>query len=241
MGRIFSQNKFTSTPALALQRVRLRVGRSAEGAGLSHLQQIDGLRRALIASGWPVSQTEGKRPKIKASFGPAVSVGYESDAEYVDIEMVSRLDLKKAGEMLAPHLPAGYSFIGVKSIPRFFPSLEETVNAASFDVRSPVLAGTSAKWEEFFKKEHFPVIKKKEAGDVVIDARPLVRSWSLEGELLQLVIRFGPGRTLKPERIVQAVLGLEEEKVQMGTPTCVLSVRRKQFYMEKQTGELSEP
>src|SRR4051812_49261765 len=119
--------------SVAIQRVRLRFRRSGEGAKLSHLHQIDGLRRAFVDAKWPVASAHGKKHKVRASFGPAVSVGLESDCEYCDLELESRLDPKLASAAIQPFLPKGYELIGLKSIPRFFPSLDQTLNGASFE------------------------------------------------------------------------------------------------------------
>lgn len=226
---------------IALQRVRLRFRREGVASAQSHLQQIETIRRALEKSGWPLSKTEGKRPKLKVSFGPAISVGYESEAEYCDVELMSRLNIPTAHESLQPHLTEGFSLMSVKSIPRFFPSLDQTLNAASYEIVSPLLAGSKPKWDDFSKQERFMVTKKKESGDVVVDARPCVRAWSLENDRLLLDIRFGPGRTLKPERIMQAVLGLDDLQVEMGTANPSLKVKRLKLNFEKDNGEIVEP
>jgi radical SAM-linked protein len=226
---------------VAIQRARVRFSREGAAAQLSHLKQIETIRRAIEASSWPAARTQAKKPKLKIAFGPAVSVGYESDAEYVDVELAARLDAAKAREELQKHLPPGFGVISVKSIPRFFPSLEETINAARVRLESPLLAGTKAKWESFWAAASFPVTKKKQDREEVIDARALVKAWSLEGDRLELVLRFGPGRTLKAERIAQAVCGLSDGQVEMGGPECQMRVRRLQLYLEKQDGELIEP
>ena len=225
----------------AIQRVRLRFRRWGAASNLTHLHQIEAIRRALEKSNWPLAKSDGKRPKPKASFGPAISVGYESDAEYCDVELVARLNIQTAGESLQPNLPEGYALMSVKSIPRFFPSLDQTLNAASYEIVSPLLVGSAGRWENFEKQDHVMVVKKKESGDVVIDARACVRSWKLENDTLYLDIRFGPGRTMKPERIMQAVLGLADAQVEMGPVNPSLKVKRLKFYLEKENGELVEP
>jgi radical SAM-linked protein len=226
---------------VALQRVRLRFRRFGEGAKLSHLHQIDALRRAFIAAKWPVATAHGKRHKVRASFGPAVSVGLESDCEYCDLELESRLDPKSAPAALQPHLPAGYELMTLKSIPRFFPSLDQTLNGVAYDVSSALLVGTESKWAAFWGQPNFIVVKKKESGDTAIDARACVVSWKLDRDTLNLMLRFGPGRTLKPERIVQAVCGLDETQVDIAAALAPLRVKRKQLYMERQDGSFVEP
>lgn len=226
---------------VAIQRARARLSREGEAAKLSHLRQIETIRRAIEASSWPAARTQAKKPKLKVAFGPAVSVGYESDAEYVDVELAARLDPMKAKEELQKHLPAGFTVISVKSIPRFFPSLEETLNASRVRLISPLFVGADEKWRSFWAAERFMITKKKETREEVIDARSLVKSWTLEGDTLEIVLRFGPGRTLKPEKIAQAVCGLADGQVEMGGPDCQVRVRRLQLYLEKQGGELVEP
>ncbi|MCG3204227.1 MAG: hypothetical protein KCHDKBKB_00937 [Elusimicrobia bacterium] len=227
--------------AVTLQRARLRFRRWGGASTLTHLQHIEAIRRALEKSNWPLSLSSGNRPKPKISFGPAISVGYESEAEYCDVELAARLNMATATESVKGHLPEGYELMNVKSIPRFFPSLDQTLNAASYEIISPLLVGSDHKWKDFDNQKHFMVTKKKESGDVVIDAKACVRSWKLDHDHLMLDIRFGPGRTLKPERIMQAVLGLSDAQVEMGPNNPSLKVKRIKFYLEKDNGSLLEP
>jgi radical SAM-linked protein len=223
------------------QKLRLRFKRTGAARFLSHLQQIDAIRRAVAASPWPVSSTNGKRSRPKISFGPAISVGYESFAEYCDVDMEKRLDLSKAKEELNPHLGEGFELLQAKSVPRFFPSLDVTLNAALYQIAAPQLAGSEAKWEAFDKQAQFIVVKKKADRDVLIDAKPIVRSWKLQGNQMDLCLRFGPGRTLKPEKIIQAVCGLTDEECAVSLPTSNWRISRAQLFFEKQSGELVEP
>ena len=212
-----------------IQRIRVRLSRLGPAAQRTHLQQIETVRRALRNAGWIVK---------KISFGPAISVGVESLAEYCDVQLSARMDLGKAKDDLAQHMTDGYGVLEVKSIPRFFPSLEESVNLCQVEVSSPLLRDSRAAWERFWAATEFVVVKKKADREVAIEARSLVRSWSLEDETLILFLRFGPGRTLKPERLVQAVCGLPDEACAVGTPTGRLQVKRLEFYLEKDNGEL---
>jgi len=215
-------------------RYRLRFKRVGPARALSHLQQIDAIRRALTASSWPLVKSRGKRSRAKIAFGPAISVGYESYAEYCDVNLEKRLDVEAAKVSLAPHLSEGFELMSAKSIPRFFPSLDQALNAGTYQIVAPGLEATSAAWEAFEKSERFPVVKKKEDREVIIDARPLLRSWKLEGPQLELTLRFGPGKTLKPERLIQAVCKWPEASVDW-------RIVRTHLFFEKQSGELVEP
>lgn len=228
------------TPAF-LQRYRLRFKRTGPARNLSHLQQIDALRRAISSSSWPVAKTASKKPRPKISFGPAISVGYESYAEYCDADMEKRLDVNVSKDTLAPFLPEGFELLQAKSIPRFFPSLEQALNAAAYQIHVPLLEGTEEKWAQFEKSQNFMVTKKKEDRDVIVDVRPLVKAWKLTGSQLELTLRFGPGRTVKPEKLIQAVCGLTDEACDVAAPSSAWRILRTQLFFEKQGGELTEP
>jgi radical SAM-linked protein len=236
-----SSLKPSFSPGVSLQRVRVRLARRAAARFYSHLKQLEEIKKALLKSGWPLITSGAHKLRPKVAFGPAISVGYESEAEYFDVELGSRLDALKGQESLGAVLPEGYEVMSVKSVPRFFPSLDQTLNAAKFILTSPDLRGTDAAWQSFAAVKEFPVVKKKQDREEIIDARQCVRSWSLNGDTLDLEIRFGPGRTLKPERIVQAVCQFNDEQADASRPESVLRVKRTQLFMEKTTGELSEP
>ena len=226
--------------SLVVQRARVRLSRSGPATARSHLSQIDVIRKALQESNWPLTLSQSKRPKIKVGFGPAISVGYESQTELFDVSLHSRLSFKEAGGFLQEHLEPGYLVREIKSIPRIFPSLEESVNLAFYEIQSNLLRGTGKKWELFWQTETFPIVKKKADRDVVVDARPCVRKWELKEDLLFLQLRFGPKRTIKPERLIQAVCSLDDNDMDMGRPNQKLKICRTKLFFEKRNKELIE-
>jgi len=221
------------------QRVRVRLARRGMGCALSQLQQIDMVKKALVNAGWPVSYGQSRKAKIRISFGPAISVGYESECELFDLDLAKPLDKREGSESLQKHLSEGYSVRMIKNIPRFFPSLEASSHVASYEVSSLVLKNTANKWEEFWKKSQFLVVKKKKDRDVVVDVRACVKKWILEDEKVQLDLRFGPGRTLKPERVIQAICDLPND-VTLGYPIGHFCVNRKALFLERKDGGLIE-
>jgi len=230
----------TQTIPCVIQRVRVRLSRRGPATQLSHLGQIEVLRRGLQNSTWPVATSQSKRPKVRVGFGPAISVGYESDCELMDVDLHSQLDFKTAKGFLGNVLDEGFSVLDVKSIPRFFPSLEESINVVFYEIDSRFLKGTEERWKAFWDKKSYDVIKKKRDREEVIDARQCVRAWDLSGEGLNLELQFGPKRTLKPERIIQAICNLDDDQVAVAGPTPSMRVCRKKLCFEKQNGDLIE-
>ena len=84
-----------------LFRYRVRVARLGEARGLTHLAQIERLRRSVIASGLPAALSRRRgTPRPKLAFGPAISTGYESTAEYFDMEQFKSLVNAKRRQLL---------------------------------------------------------------------------------------------------------------------------------------------
>jgi len=233
---MFKKSGFQGLSQLPILKVRVQLARRGTAMGKSHIQQIEMIRRALKSSGWPLSLSQSKRPKIRASFGPAISVGYESETEFFDVDLKGKLDFKKGIKSLQEPLDEGYRVLSIKSIPRFFPSLEESVNLIFYEIKSPLLVGTQAKWEFFWEKKEYKVKKVKEDREEWIDARQCVKAWKLKEDRLNLQVRVGPRRTLKPERIIQAVCELDESQVVMGSSLENFKIVRTRLCLEKSDG-----
>lgn len=247
---VFPARPVTLSSEKSIQRIRFRMSRKGDVRFLSHLEQIEMVRRMIRRANLPVAFTSGFHPQMKASFGPAISVGYESECELFDVELSQRLEPAQALERMSREAPEGFSILKGVRVPVFFPSLESLVNRVEYLVKFPsgfLKAGNSAlqtKLESFLEEKELVIEKVKKKGTpsqkiVKIDLRPLIlgADWQqTETDFaLHLTLRFGPGKNAKPERIAQLLMGLTEEEV------LNLNVERKAFWIEKPDGTLTEP
>ena len=63
---------------------------------VSHRDVARAFERAFRIETLPLSFTQGFSPRPKVSFGLALSVGHESDAEYLDVELATPIPLDVA-------------------------------------------------------------------------------------------------------------------------------------------------
>lgn len=222
-------------------RYRVCVSRLGEAADLTHLAQIEFLRRSVLASGLPaVMDKRRKRPRPRLAFGPAISKGYESMAEYFDLELTSRVPTEEVYAALEGSLGSGFAVTKVRRIPRYFPSLDASINVVRYVIRGtfPDTARTSLK--RLLASSEIVIRKVKDGGARIekVDARPLIIKMTLASpDVLHLTLRFGPKRTIKPE----ALLGAWEPEWKSPEALSRFNILREALLSETSRGELIAP
>jgi len=108
-------------------RLRLRYCKQGSAVCLSHLETLNFFQRALRRSGLPIYFTLGEHPHPKVAFSPALPVGVESHAEFIDLWFTEALDQQVVMDRLNAVLTEGISFMSVKEVPLNTPSLEKSI------------------------------------------------------------------------------------------------------------------
>ncbi|HEX9021360.1 MAG TPA: TIGR03936 family radical SAM-associated protein, partial [Nitrospirota bacterium] len=88
-------------------------------------------------AGVPVVFSQGFNPHPRISFGPALSVGMESETEYLDMETESGIDLLHTTKALNNSLPEGVKIREAKVVPRKAPSLSGSIRRYAYAVELP--------------------------------------------------------------------------------------------------------
>ena len=229
------------------QRVRCRLARKGLVRFLSHLEQIEMIRRTIRRAEFPVCFTSGFHPQMKISFGPAISVGTESECEYFEADFYSKINIEEVKKRFLTVLPSGFSLVSLSSAPVFFPSLESLITRVDYEISIPEHFFVEKLKEEDLNIENFlnqpdlflEKLKKGTKEIIKIPIKPLILNLAwLEGrqeKTLTLVLRFGPGKNIKPEQVVSLFLKLSPEESRS------LLVTRKSFFMERFEGSYVEP
>lgn len=116
-----------------MEKMRIAIAKKAATQYVGHLDFGRALERALRRAKLPVAFSEGFNPHMKISFGPALSVGVASNAEYVDVELQEHVDATDFGERLARQLPPGLAFVDARPVASPA-SLAAALNIADYQV-----------------------------------------------------------------------------------------------------------
>ena len=101
---------------------------------ISHRDVARAFERAFRIEALPLAFTQGFSPRPKVSFGLALSVGHESDAEYLDIEFAETVPVAPLAAAITRALPEGLDVVEVVALADRAPALQEAVTAVEWEI-----------------------------------------------------------------------------------------------------------
>ena len=115
-------------------RVRMRFVKLGKIRWTSHRDVARMWERAFRRVQLPVAYSAGYSPRPKVSFGLALPTGYESVAEYLDVELVAEtdVDVRTLPHRLSTALPVGVDATAAELIAPGTPSLQEDVTTCTW-------------------------------------------------------------------------------------------------------------
>ena len=154
----------------------IRLGFSKQGKVrfVSHRDVARAVERAIRIEALPVAFSQGFSPRPKVSFGLALAVGYESRAEYLDLELRDPIDPADLPAALSAALPDGLDVTGAAALVPRAPALQEAVTTVAYEVQVADLGSddlTDAV-RRALAAETLPVPTTRKGRDVVVDLRP---------------------------------------------------------------------
>ena len=114
--------------------VRLQFSKLGKVRWTSHRDVARMFERAFRILELPLEFSEGFSPHPKVSFGLALSTGYESNDEFLDVSLTTPIDLETLPERLTSALPAGMTVTNAILLEDRVPALQETVTAVEWIV-----------------------------------------------------------------------------------------------------------
>jgi len=115
-------------------RIRMKFTKSGRIRFLSHLDFMTLFQRAAVRAQVPIAFSQGFNPHPKIAFGPALPVGMESGAEYLDLEVDPFADLLQITKGLNNALPEGVRILEAKVVPKKAASLSGGISRYIYEV-----------------------------------------------------------------------------------------------------------
>ncbi len=183
---------------------------------LSHLEVIQVFFQALRRAEVKMHYTQGFNPVPKASFSPALPVGTESLAEYLDIDLIEAItDENEFMHTINAQLPEGIAVKTVADVPdKKGTAAVKNLTCYHINFDSDLSGEDREKLGSFMKCESFTINKFRKGKKRVIDVREQVESLVVSGNnSLEMVLLSEEGKAAsKPVTILKAVLDLTQEQ-----------------------------
>jgi radical SAM-linked protein len=198
--------------------VRLRFSKDGPARYLSGLELQSVWARVLRRAGMPVAYSRGFHPQPRLSFSPALPVGTESDAEFVEAELSLPVPSDRLLAAVPPQLPAGIRLLDARLVPPLGPFISDFDLVCGYRIvpepgsEFPCAldaAAVSAARAAFLAAETVPLASEKDGKRSEVDLRKLVADFGMNGEALSITIVHGTGKGVRPLDALSALLGVE--------------------------------
>ncbi len=190
-------------------RYRVRFAKRGRLRFLGHLDTARTLMRGFRRARVPLTYSRGFNPKPRIQFGPALSVGIESEGEYLDLETTSRLDPSEDVARIGAAMPEGLEIAALRELEGRVPSLGEAVRAARYRVDTGLDGGLPAALEAFRARGRVTIVRERAGRRTVLDlAEALLHlDVAAPGRLRMTLALGGEGASVRPEEVVREILG----------------------------------
>ncbi|MGW5052255.1 TIGR03936 family radical SAM-associated protein [Actinokineospora sp. NPDC004072] len=157
-----------------MQKLRVRYAKRGRLRFTSHRDVARAFERALRRAGVPMAYSQGFSPHPKISWIGAAPTGVASEAEYVEIQLVTAVDPAALAAALDAALPPGLDVLEV--VVAGPGALADRVDAAEWQVELPGVSSDTlaAAVGRLLAEEHVMVSRRTKDGTREIDVRPAV-------------------------------------------------------------------
>ncbi|MEJ2636801.1 MAG: TIGR03960 family B12-binding radical SAM protein [Calditrichia bacterium] len=203
-GRGIKRRQSTAQPVK--KKIRLQYTKTGLSRFISHLDIVRVFDRAARRAKISLVYSQGFTPRPKISFGPPLSLGIASIAEYLDLEaeIGRESDLKiRLNEML----PQGISILMQKTIYAKVPALAAVINRWTYDTFLEDFELPRQWIDEWFAQKEIPVVRMVKEEEKTIDIRPYVTEMALDEGRLRIVVESNDGRMAKVVEVLETLMG----------------------------------
>lgn len=195
----------TSDTAEMNAAIRVRFRKRGSLAYIAHLDLVRTFTKVIARAGVPVRFSEGFNPHPRFSFATAMSIGLESDYEFMDIRLCKMVDEERLLEALNQNLTDE-----CPAIEAYYPTTKFTdIALSSYYIEietKDACEALAAKCDAALHAPTVVVFKRSKSGDKDTDIAPFIKEASVTFENGRLALRAmltaDNARFLNPEYLV---------------------------------------
>ena len=180
--------------------MRIRFAKHGKVRFTSHRDVARIWERALRRAQVPVAYSAGFNPRPKIAFGLALSTGYSSDAEYLDVELdpdrAASIDTEALIAALTASLPTGMTALAAAGLAPGEPSLQHAVTSCTWriDAAGADAPTASDSLARAMARSELLVQRERKGRMDTDDIRPAVLAVEVQGKItdgVRLIAELG--------------------------------------------------
>jgi radical SAM-linked protein len=196
-----------------MNRYLIRFRKKGNMRFISHLDIQRLFKRLIKLAQIPVAYSQGFNPHELTNIVQPLSLGYESESEYFEIDTNGPIDMDKALEGLNLHAPKGFEFTDIKETPTGKRNLSSITAYAVYkaEVRPENRIPHKFHINDFLSQDSIVIMKrdKKTKSMVEKDVKNMVRqldqSANEDAECFDLVLACASNSTLNPMNLLDSL------------------------------------
>ncbi|HYA85624.1 MAG TPA: TIGR03960 family B12-binding radical SAM protein [Nitrospirota bacterium] len=196
-------------------RYRMKFTKRGRLRFLSHLDLMTLFQRAAARAQVPIAFSHGFNPHPKLSFGPALPVGVESSAEYLDMEICWYTEPQEIMKNLNRVLPEGIGISDSRVISSKAPSLSASIRRYVYEVDVPMSFADNLEERVKTLLSHTSLIVEKEGKQK--ELRPCIESISVSTgaspSILEIVLLDRNEFKPRFQDVLKQLFALENEQL----------------------------
>ncbi len=187
-----------------MSKYRIKFSKTGMGKFISHLDLLRAFNRTVTRAELPVRYTQGFNPHQIVTFALPLSVGVESETEFVDIDFEDGTSFDKILNGLNENFPEDLYAISV-SEPVF---KAKDIFSAEYSVSIDADFGRSEKKvSDFFAQNEYIVLKKSKKGEKEVNLMDFIYEADVLKENdnradIRLVLAAGGEKNIKPDLVL---------------------------------------
>jgi radical SAM-linked protein len=199
--------------------VRLRWAKRGKVRWISHRDVARAFERAFRIEQLPLAFSAGYSPHPKVSFGLALPTGAESDAEYLDVELVREVDLATLPSSLTTALPSGMAALDAVALSERAPALQDAVTVVEWELElapgDGVIDPSTLRHlvGAALDRAALPTTRHRKGREIVEDVRPVILAFDgieaagRDGAVRAHLELATQPRSAKPDEVLAAITG----------------------------------
>lgn len=214
--------------------IRIKFAKKGRAKYISHLDLLRCIQRAVRRIKLPIAYSNGFHPHMQIVFIAALSLGFESETEIVEIQLTEQLDLQDIYNLMKSTMPEGLEILNV-----YYPV--NKLNELGFADYSIFINSENPdlllnQWKEFLLKPEIIVEKKSKRSVKMVDILPQIicLDATTKNNGLSLILRLPTSNSgsLNPTLVTETFFNYNEI-IERNYAVCrmkFLTIEKKEFF-----------